>query len=37
VGGTPEATRLSWSKVQIEVQDKTLDWSEASSLIRGSA
>jgi hypothetical protein len=37
VGGTPEATRLSWSKVQIEVQDETLDWSEASSLVRGSA
>ena len=37
VGGTREATRLSWSKVQIAVQDEALDWSESAALVRGSA
>ena len=37
VGGTSEAARLSWSKVQIEVQDETLDWSESAALVRGGA
>jgi len=37
VGGTREATRLSWSKVQIAIQDEALDWSESAALVRGSA